>query len=137
MCVVAYWLKTTWMVWQKFQKFYLDIRGEFRQKIKTCPTGGAEQNVLKMFFVDVPCYINQETTNNIIKCAKLLIFAGDTAEVHLNRLAHEVNIILKPVKYTKRCTPTIDLSSKRRRRTLKIHRVPSFIVVNFFPVEAE
>jgi len=40
-----YRLKTTWMVWQTFQTFYLDITGKFREKIKLCPTGGVEQNI--------------------------------------------------------------------------------------------
>lgn len=45
-CVVmGYRLKTTWMVWQTFQIFYLDRPGTFREKIKLCPTGGVEQNI--------------------------------------------------------------------------------------------
>lgn len=64
---------------------------------------------------------------------KLFIFAGDTVEVHLNRLAPEVNTILK-LKYTKRRT-YYRFVHKATHTETEIHKVPYFIVVHFFPVE--
>lgn len=56
---------------------------------------------------------------------KLLIFAGDATDLHLNRLAHKI-IILKP-KYTNRC-----IRFTNRIILKDINRVQYFTVVKMF-----